>query len=154
MQIAELEAEAARLELPAFDAETALKLGLSALRLARSAAAPVVIDIRTPLQTLFHVALPGATPENDAWALRKSNTALHFGVSSLLVGERLRAKGRTLGYQGLDTADYADHGGAVPIRVASVGVVAVLTISGLPQIEDHRLAVAALESLLPPRIQG
>ena len=66
---------------------------------------------------------------------------------SLAVGQRNRDKGETLAKHGLDMAHYADHGGAVPIRVAGVGVVAVLTVSGLPQLEDHRLAVSALTAL-------
>ena len=69
-------------------------------------------------------------------------------MPSLLVGLRNRAKNETLAKHGLDMADYADHGGAVPIRVAGTGVVACLTVSGLPQVEDHRLAVAALEDAL------
>lgn len=148
MDIATLEAEAARLILPAFTEETALTLGLHLVEQAREAGLPVVIDIRTADRTLFHAAMPGATPDNDDWARRKSNVALQFHAASLLVGERMRAKGRSLEYQGLSTADYADHGGAVPIRVKGAGVVAVATVSGLPQVEDHRLVVRALETLL------
>lgn len=148
MDISSLEAEAARLILPAFTEDTALTLGLTLVEMAREAHLPVVIDIRCPNRTLFHAALPGATPDNDAWARRKSNTALHFHAASLLVGERFRANGRSLAQQGLPPEDYADHGGSVPIRVATAGVVAVVTVSGLPQVEDHRLAVRALETLL------
>jgi uncharacterized protein (UPF0303 family) len=46
---------------------------------------------------------------------------------------------------GLDPADYAAHGGAFPVRIRNVGVVAVVTVSGLPQAEDHALVVTALE---------
>jgi uncharacterized protein (UPF0303 family) len=46
---------------------------------------------------------------------------------------------------GLDPADYAAHGGAFPVRIANVGIVAVVTVSGLPQAEDHALVVTALE---------
>lgn len=148
MDIATLEAEAARLILPAFTEETALALGLHLVEQAREAGLPVVIDIRTADRTLFHAAMPGATPDSDDWARRKSNVALHFHAASLLVGERMRAKGRSLADHGLAAADYADHGGAMPIRVKGAGVVAVATVSGLPQIEDHRLVVRALEALL------
>jgi uncharacterized protein (UPF0303 family) len=108
----------------------------------------VVIDIRTDNRTLFHAALPGSAPLNGLWARRKSNTALWFHEASLLVGTRHREKGETLAKHGLDAADHADHGGAVPIRVKGVGVVAVATVSGLPQLEDHRLVVMGLKALL------
>ena len=95
-EIEALEAEAAALVLPAFSEETALRLGLDLVELARADGLPVVINVRTADRTLFHAALPGSSPENDAWARRKSNVALHFHAPSLLVGARLRAKERTL----------------------------------------------------------
>jgi uncharacterized protein (UPF0303 family) len=148
MEIADLETEAAALVLPAFDETSALRLGSILLERATAESLPVVIDIRTADRTLFHAALPGAAPLNADWARRKSNTALRFHAASLLVGALHRAKGETLDKHGLDPADHADHGGAVPIRVVGVGVVAVVTISGLPQLEDHRLAVQGLRALL------
>jgi len=144
----ELTAEATRLILPRFTESEALHLGELLVSLARDRAHPVVINIRSADRTLFHAALPGSAPLNDLWAKRKSNTALRFQEASLLVGTRNREKGETLAKHGLDSADHADHGGAVPIRVAGVGVVAVVTISGLPQVEDHRLAIEGLELLL------
>ncbi|EEW25462.1 heme-degrading domain-containing protein [Rhodobacter ferrooxidans] len=148
MDIKALEAQDARLVLPRFDEAVAIRLGLALLAMAEAGALPVVIDIRTADRTLFHVALPGATALNDLWARRKSNTALLFQAASLLVGARNRDKGDILQKHGLDHENYADHGGAVPIRVAGVGVVAVATVSGLPQTEDHALVVRGLESLL------
>lgn len=148
MTIEELEAEAAGLVLPAFDETSALRLGGILVDFALAESLAVVIDIRTADRTLFHAALPGAAPLNDLWALRKSNTALMFQFSSLLVGLRNRAKGQTLERDGLSPADHADHGGAVPIRVNGVGVVAVATVSGLPQVEDHKLVVRGIRALL------
>lgn len=148
MDAAELAEEEARLVFGRFDEDTALQLGIALVELAWADALPVVIDIRTPDRTLFHAALPGSSPDNDDWARRKSATALRFHKSSLRVGAELRAKDRTLAYQGLSAADFADNGGAVPVRVAGVGVVAVATVSGLPQREDHALVVRAIDQLL------
>lgn len=145
-EIATLQAEATELVLPTFAEHQALDLGARLVALARAGAMPVVIDIRTADRTLFHAALPGSAPLNDLWARRKSATALLFQESSLLVGLRLRAKGDTLALHGLNPADYADHGGAVPIRVAGLGVVAVATVSGLPSRDDHALVVQALRA--------
>lgn len=148
MDIAALEAEFATLELPRFDEASALRLGQILVDLAQADRLPVVIDIRTADRVLFHAGLPGSAPLNDLWAQRKSNTALMFQLPSLLVAARNRAKNEALDRHGLSGADYADSGGAVPIRVAGVGVVAVATVSGLPQVEDHKLVVRAIKTLL------
>ena len=148
MDSKDLEAEAATLVLPAFDEAAALRLGRILLDLAMAEKLPVVIDIRTPDRTLFHVALPGSAPLNDLWARRKSNTALRFHEASLLVGTKHREKGESLAKHGLDSSEHADHGGAVPIRVQGVGVVAVATVSGLPQVEDHRLVVRGIRAII------
>jgi uncharacterized protein (UPF0303 family) len=154
MDVSQLEAEAKDLVLPEFTEGTALALGMGLVRVAQEGALPVVIDIRTADRTLFHAALPGSTPLNDLWARRKSNTALLFQLPSFLVGARNRAKGETLARHGLDPADYADNGGAVPIRVEAVGVVAVVTVSGLPQAEDHALVVGAIRAVMAGEGRG
>ena len=146
MQIAEIEDELRSLTLPRFDEAVALRLGMLLVDLARGL--PVVIDIRTANRCLFHAALPGSAANNDNWARRKSNTALMMGQPSLLTGTRNRDKGSSLPEQGYSVEDYADHGGAVPVMVTGVGMVAVATVSGLPQVDDHKLVVAGIKALL------
>ena len=148
MDAATLQAEFDALVFPRFDESTALALGLSLTEMARAARAPVVIDIRTPGRILYHVALPGSAPLNDLWVTRKSATALVCQLPSLLVGTKNRDLGRTILDQGLALATHADHGGAVPVVVAGTGVVACVTVSGLPQVEDHRLVVQGMQSVL------
>jgi uncharacterized protein (UPF0303 family) len=148
MEIADLETEGSALVLQSFDETTALRLGQILVDLALAEDLPVVVNIRTADRTLFHAGLPGSAPLNDLWAQRKSNTALKFQLPSLLVGLRNKAKGQTLERDGLSSADYADNGGAVPIRVKGVGMVAVATVSGLPQVEDHKLVVRGLRALV------
>ncbi|EKD61341.1 MAG: hypothetical protein ACD_54C00278G0003 [uncultured bacterium] len=143
--IEQLEAEYARLTFPRFAEAEALALGAVLVKLAEGL--PVVINIRTPNRVLFHAALPGSAPLNDLWAQRKSNVALLFQLPSFLVGQRHTHKG-SLTMCGLENADYADHGGAVPIKVAGVGVVACATVSGLPQAEDHALVVRGFDAFL------
>ena len=148
MDLAELEAEFSGLTLARFDELASLRLGHILVDLALAEELPVVIDIRTADRTLFHAGLPGSTPLNDRWARRKSNTALLFQMPTLLVSRRLAAKEEGLARHGLSSDDYAEAGGAVPIRVAGVGVVAVATVSGLPQVEDHKLVVRGIRALL------
>jgi len=140
-----LQVEAASLTLPRFAEAEALALGHILTEL--GSGLTIVINIRTPDRTLFHAALPGSGPINDRWIQRKSATALLFQEASLAVGVRTRAKGESLAKFGLPVEDYAEQGGAVPIRVEGAGVVAVVTVSGLAQVDDHNLAVAGLRQL-------
>ena len=146
MDIQSLEAEAARLILPRFDETTALQLGQILTELAKGM--PVVINIRNAHRTYFHAALPGSQANNDNWARRKGNTALMLGAPSMLVALRYGERKRSLSTDGLSEAEYALSGGAVPIRVVGTGLVAVATVSGLPQEEDHALVVRGIEALL------
>lgn len=146
--VSQLESEARDLLFARFDEALAQDLGQMLVERARAGQLPVVINIRSANRTLFHAALPGSTALNDLWARRKSATALLFGEASYLVGQRNLAKGESLSKHGLDPQDYADAGGAVPIRVRGVGLVAVATVSGLPQADDHALVVEALRAAL------
>ncbi len=148
MDIAGLEAEETELVFARFGEEQALDLGARLVALGREGLLPIVIDIRTPDRTLFHAALPGSAPLNDLWARRKSAATLKFHAASLLIGVRMREKGEDFGKHGLSEEDYANHGGSVPVRVSGVGVVAAATVSGLPQVEDHRLVVRAMTEML------
>jgi uncharacterized protein (UPF0303 family) len=48
----------------------------------------------------------------------------------------------------LDPNRFAAHGGAFPITIRQVGVVGTITVSGLPQEEDHDLVVRVLSEHL------
>ena len=137
------------LTFPAFDEEIAHAVGSLLHKLATAAKAAVVIDIRTPNRRHYFAALPGSTPDNDEWARRKANVVLRCHESSYLVGKRLEAKSRPQWPdQALPYEDYATHGGAFPVRVASAGVVASIAVSGLPSREDHDMIVRALAEYL------
>jgi uncharacterized protein (UPF0303 family) len=48
---------------------------------------------------------------------------------------------------GLPLRDYASQGGSFPLRTAGGACVGAVTVSGLPQRDDHALVVEALASL-------
>lgn len=147
--VEELEAQERRLVFRQFTHDDAWALGSLLVELARERQAPVAIDIHRAGQQLFHAALPGSTPDNDAWILRKRRVVERYGASSYLVGARFRAKGTTFEESSrLDADTYAAHGGAFPVNVENVGVVGTVTVSGLPQLQDHRFVVEALEQFL------
>lgn len=147
--ITRIEEQERRLVFATFDNDDAWRLGTVLAELARARRAPVAIDIRRNGQQLFHLALPGATADNDAWILRKTRTVDRFGASSYLVGLRFAEKGSTFEASSrLDADTYAAHGGCFPITLAGTGPVGTITVSGLPQADDHALVVAALEAYL------
>ena len=133
------------LNLPHLDAQVAWELGVRLRTMAEARGLAVVIDVRRFGQPLFYSALEGTAPDNVEWVRRKSNVVARFHCSSYAVGLKLKVNNETLTeQQGLPLADYATHGGSFPLIVTGAGVVGSVTVSGLPQREDHELVVEAL----------
>ena len=144
----ELLAQEAELSSTRFDNDTALALGQALVAAAREDGLAVTVDVRRGEQQLFHAALAGTAADNDAWIERKNRVVRRFGHSSLYVG-LLLGEGTTIEEKFLlDDTQYAAHGGAFPVIVRDVGMVGTVTVSGLPQAEDHRLVVAVLRGFL------
>src|SRR5688572_33393214 len=138
-----------RLRFPAFDASVAWELGVALRQAADRRGAGVAIDISLHTQPLFHCALDGATPDNTEWVRRKRNVTLRFFRSSYAIGLELKRDGRTLAEKyGLSSTDYMAHGGSFPIRLAGPTCIGAITVSGLPQREDHDLLIRVLANFL------
>jgi uncharacterized protein (UPF0303 family) len=137
------------LVFPQFHADEAWQIGTQLREMALARDAAIVIDVRTFGQPMFHAALDGTSPSNARWAQRKANTVAHFHRSSYAIGLALQQANATFADKyALDAADYAWHGGSFPLRVANVGVIGAVTVSGLPQRDDHQLVVEALCAVL------
>ncbi|MGY2066501.1 heme-degrading domain-containing protein [Blastococcus sp. SYSU DS0619] len=147
--LARITAEERELVFPRFDRETGWALGVFLRDAALARELPVVVGVTLAGQRLFHAALPGAAPDNDAWLDRKAAAVVHFQRSSLGVREQFRAAGRDYATDSrLDHALVAANGGVFPITVAGVGVVGTVGVSGLPQVEDHAFVVKQLRAFL------
>ena len=143
--LAELLAEERELQFDSFDNAAAWELGQRLVAAARAGSHGVTVDIRRGEQQLFHAALDGTSADNDAWIRRKNNVVRRFGHSSYYVGRECAAAGASLEERFfVDPREYSAHGGAFPIVIRGVGVVGTVTVSGLPQAEDHRLVVSVL----------
>lgn len=137
------------LQWPHFDSQAAWELGVRLRTMAQDRGLAIVIDVRRFGQPLFYTALEGTTPDNVEWVRRKSNLVARFHRSSYSIGLTLKLKNDTLLQRyALADADYAAHGGSFPLTVIGAGVIGSVTVSGLPQREDHELAVEALCAML------
>lgn len=142
-------ADEADLVFDRFTRDDAWHLGAQLRKTAADRRLPIVIGITVGRQRVFHAALDGASPDNDAWLQRKTEATLHFERSSLGVGAQFRALGRVYEAESrLDPSVIAANGGVVPIRVAGVGVVGAVGVSGLPQRDDHALVVEQVRLFL------
>lgn len=136
------------LVLERFDEATAWELGLSIKALCEARKQALTIEIRRAKETLFFYAMPGTTPNNAEWARRKRNTVDLLQRSSYSVGLAHQKDNSSLPQKtGVALADFAEHGGSFPIRVKGVGCVGTVTVSGVPQREDHAIVVEALAAL-------
>ena len=146
--IAALVKQESTLTLSGFTPDTAWQLGTTLRDLAIARKVGLVIDVRrfgAPHQQLFYCALAGTTPDNQRWVARNINTVARFHKSSYHVGRLLELSGLTFGARyNLPEEDYAAHGGCFPLTVEGAGIVGAVTVSGLPQREDHNLVVEAL----------
>ena len=157
--IAMLKLQEQRLVFSKLDETVAWMLGGQMRERAMAKGLPLVIDIRAGIRPLFYTALPGTTPENPDWVRRKVNTVYRFEACSYRVGLEYTLKGHGFdASRGIDPMNFAPAGGGFPIRLGG-SVVGAVTVSGIPQRDDHNfvaeslaayLGVAYAEMQLPP----
>lgn len=143
------------LVLLSFSLDDALDLGEMAATQAREQRLPVTIEIWRGQRLAYRAALPGSTADNDAWLERKFRVTRRFELSTLAVRVLHEEQGRTFNEATmLPAAEYAAHGGSMPIRVDGTGMVGLFGISGLPQVEDHSFLVHVMAQFKERRAQG
>lgn len=147
--IAKLALQEKRLQFQRFDAEVAWAIGTALKAAAEKRGVAVAIDIQLAGHALFAYAMPGTTPDNLDWIRRKRNVVMRYQHSSYAVGLRHEKAQTTLQSRvGLELRDYAPHGGCFPILLAGTGCVGTITVSGLPQRDDHALVVSVIQDYL------
>ncbi len=147
--IAQIARQEEQLRFAAFNEADAWALGLRMRSAAVERKLPFVIDIRIGNRPLFYAALAGSTPENPDWVRRKVNTVMRFHKSSYRVGREHDLQGKKFdASRGLDPMDYAPAGGGFPIHITGTGVVGVITVSGVPQRQDHGFVVEMIAAHL------
>jgi uncharacterized protein (UPF0303 family) len=137
------------LTLTSLDLTEALEIGEIAKSLGQVRNLPIAIEVRLLDWIIYHLSLPGSTPENDWWMARKARTVMLKHHSTMY--ERVSAEERGVDWHKENNLSYethAIHGGGLPLTTKNEGFVGVLLISGLPQIEDHLLGVEVLTMFL------
>jgi uncharacterized protein (UPF0303 family) len=147
--IAEITAQEERLQFTTFSNADAWALGSRFVEVATERSLGVTINITRGDQQLFHAALPGTTADNDDWIARKIRTVRRYSESSFLVGRRFAASDKDFNTAtGLASSEYAAHGGCFPITIRNAGMIGTITVSGLPQADDHALVIEILTEFL------
>jgi len=135
------------LQWPVFNEALAWELGCTLQLAAALNEAAVHIEIEAFGRMLFVCAMPGSAPSNADWARRKRNVVQLLQRSSLAIGLGLKRDDTDLQRKmGLPDRDYAPHGGSFPLRILGSGCIGSITVSGMPEFDDHALIVNVLEA--------
>ena len=137
------------LALPALSQSDALTIGQIAYEIGTTRDLAITIEVRLGEWTVFHASLPGSKPENDDWIARKARVVLASGHSTM--HERVLSEETNVDWyevHNLPETLHAIHGGGLPLNVIGNGLVGILLISGLPQVDDHLLGVEIITEYL------
>jgi uncharacterized protein (UPF0303 family) len=141
--------EEEELQFTRFNEDTAWEIGNALIQHAIRERLPVTVDITRGEHQIFHAGRPGTSADNDEWVKRKIRLVNRFGHSSFYIGQLLKSKGKSLEDACLiSEGTFAPHGGCFPIIVKGTGMIGTITVSGLPQEDDHRLVVITLREYL------
>jgi uncharacterized protein (UPF0303 family) len=137
------------LTLPQLEVADAVEIGEIAKSLGTQRSLPIAVEVRVGDWIVYHASLPGSTPENDWWIGRKARVVKLKKHSSMF--ERVLAEEQGIDWHkenNLLDETHAIHGGGLPLITKDDGLVGVLIISGLPQVDDHLLGVEVLTEFL------
>ena len=141
--------EEKQLQFTNFNEDTAWEIGSWLVEHAIQNELRITIDIRRGEHQLFHASRPGTSADNDEWIKRKVRLVNRFGHSSFYIGQLLKSEDKSIEEMFLlPESEYAPHGGCFPIIIKGTGVVGTITVSGLPQEDDHKVVVQAVKHYL------
>ena len=135
-----------KIELDRFSNRIAFDMGVKIIDLAKSRNQHIAVEVCRLNQTVFLYVDDTLPVDKHNWLRRKANIARQFEESSLSVKNDLKEGNMSLEKTfGLDERDFLAKGGAIPIFVKNGGMIAVITISGLHDEEDHNIIIEALK---------
>ena len=135
-----------QIELDSFSNRTAFEMASKIIELAKNRNQNIAVEIMRLNHTIFLYVDDNLPADKHNWLRRKANVAKRFEESSLSVKNDLKEGNMTLDKTfGLDEKDFIAKGGSIPIFIKNVGMVGVITVSGLHDEEDHKIIIDALK---------
>jgi uncharacterized protein (UPF0303 family) len=134
----------AGLEVPSFDNDDAVALGIIAVDAIRASGRKLAVRVVLRGDVVFQAKLSGTGPGNDPWLAGKAAVVERFGEPSLRVRRSHEEAGTP--FEDRDDIDHdvlKAHGGSLPIRVGG-DVVGTITMSGEPDVIDHQVVTEAV----------
>jgi len=139
------------IDLPSFDNDDAVDLGLIAVQVIREQNASLAVRILLRGDVAFQAKLKATGPGNDPWLAGKAAVVDRFGEPSLLV--KLRHQEAENPFEERTDVDHEimkAHGGSSPIRVNGE-LVGSITTSGEPDVVDHAVTAESVRRYLASR---
>lgn len=137
-----------RLDLPSFENDDAVDLGLTAVEVIDERGLNLAVRIVLRDDIVFQAKLGATGPGNDPWLAGKHAVVMRFGEQSLLVRRRHEAAGTPFEeLADVDHEAFKARGGSIPIRVNGE-VVGSITTSGEPDVVDHATSVETIRRYL------
>jgi len=139
------------IDLPSFDNDDAVDLGLIAVQVIREQNVSLAVRILLRGDVAFQAKLKATGPGNDPWLAGKAAVVDRFGEPSLLVKLRHQEAGSPFEERtDVDHEVLKAHGGSSPIRVNGE-LAGSITTSGEPDVVDHAVTAESVRRYLASR---
>ncbi|ANQ50559.1 hypothetical protein MY04_3194 [Flammeovirga sp. MY04] len=137
-----------KITLNQFDNRLGLTIGLKVHEIAILKKQQIAVRVERLNHVIFMYVDNDLPADKHNWIDRKANVAKHFEESSLSVKHDLFNGKMSLEKTfALDENQYLAKGGAIPIFVENVGMIAIVTVSGLNDEKDHSIIIEAFQDL-------
>ncbi len=135
-----------KMEFDSFNNRIGLEIGLAIVNLAKDRNQNIAVQVERLNHSIFLYVDDNLPSDKHNWLKRKANVVKNFEESSLSVKYDLINGNMTLDRTfALNSNDYLAKGGSIPIFVKNAGMVAIVTVSGLHDEEDHNIIIDALK---------
>lgn len=135
-----------KIELNSFNNRLGMEMGLAIIDLAKKKNKNIAVQVERLNHIIFLYVDENLPADKHDWLKRKANVSKRFEQSSLSLKNDLVNGNMTLKETfALDDKEYLAKGGSIPVFVKNAGMIAIITVSGLHDEEDHKIIIDALK---------